>query len=287
MPLALETVLRMLSESCQLSSWDIRGKGKMTTLIARFNEDTGAIEDQHEPVRSVTRYRKKSPSELRRDAKRVKARQQEQASKQDSEQQTSLSSSNDGLEASNTGRSVSPPSQYHAHPLDASHTSEELEEGEQNGSVNNSDHREDDMAAQEQCCDAVETMAVPADVQRFGDDQSDGVKYYLSTLASEHVSTVVSSVARPVVKKIVMDQRDGKNSFYAMTDGAIFEYDRDKCSVTDWFPLGIKGNPPKKKKQQQQQQQQQNKNKTKLIYDNVERWPEVDHLRYPQQIDNI
>ena len=38
-----------------------------------------------------------------------------------------------------------------------------------------------------------------------------------------------------------MDQRDGKNSFYAMTDGAIFEYDRDKCSVTDWFPLGIKG----------------------------------------------
>ena len=67
------------------------------------------------------------------------------------------------------------------------------------------------------------------------------MKYYLSTLAPEHVSIVVSSAARPVVKKIVMDQRDGKNSFYAMTDGAIFEYDRDKCSVTDWFPLGIKG----------------------------------------------
>ena len=96
----------------------------MTTLIVRFNEDTGP----HEPVRSVTRYRKKSPSELRRDAKRAKARQQEQASKQDSEQQTSLSSSNDGSEASNTGRSVSPPSQYHAHPLDASHRAEELEE---------------------------------------------------------------------------------------------------------------------------------------------------------------
>ena len=42
-----------------------------------------------------------------RDAKRVKARQQEQASKQDSEQQTSLSSNNDGLEASNTGLFVS------------------------------------------------------------------------------------------------------------------------------------------------------------------------------------
>ena len=112
-------------------------------------------------------------------------------------------------------------------------------------------------------------MAVPEDVQRFWDDQSDRVKYYLSTLAPEHVSTVVSSAARPVVKKIVMDQRDGKNSFYAMTDGAIFEYDRDKCSVTDWFPLGIKGK------------------KTKLIYYNLERWPEVDHLRYPQQIHNM
>ena len=97
-----------------------------------------------------------------------------------------------------------------------------LEDGEHNGSLDNSDHREDDMAAQEQCCDAAETMAVPEDVQRFWDDQSDGVKYYLSTLAPEHVSTVVSSAARPVVKKIVMDQRDGKNSFYAMTDGAFF-----------------------------------------------------------------
>ena len=37
-------------------------------------------------------------------------------------------------------------------------------------------------------------MAIPADVQRFWDDQSDGVKYYLSTLAPEHVSTVVGVV---------------------------------------------------------------------------------------------
>ena len=255
MPLALETALRTLSESCQLTSWDIRLKGKMTTLTVRFNEDTGPIEDQHEQVRSVAHYRRKSPSGLRRDAKRAKARQQEQASKQDSEQQTSLSSSNDGLEASNTGLSFSPPSQYHAHPLDANHRSEELEEGEQNGSVDDGDNREDDTAAQVQFCDAFETKAAPEDVQQFWDDQSDGVKYYLSTLAPEHVSTVVSSAARPVVKNIVIDQRYGKNSFYAMTDGAIFEYDRDKYSVTDWFPLGMKGKTKK----------------SKLIYDNVER----------------
>ena len=82
------------------------------------------------------------------------------------------------------------------------------------------------------------------------------------------MSTVVSSAARPVVEKIVMDQRDGKNSFHAVTDGAVFEYDRDKRSVTDWFPLGVKGR------------------KLNLIYDNVERWPEFDQLRYPKQTDN-
>ena len=60
----------------------------------------------------------------------------------------------------------------------------------------------------------------------------------------------MSSAARPVVKKIVMNQRDGKNSFCAMTDGAIFEYDRDKCSVTDRFPLGMKGKKKKKRKKE-------------------------------------
>ena len=191
-------------------------------------------------MRSITGYRKKSPNELRRYAKGAKARQQEQVSKQDSEQQNSLLSSNRLFVS-------------HAHPLDASHRAEELEDGDQNGSVDNSDHKEDDRAAQEQCCDAAETMAIPEDIQQFWDDQSDGMKYYLSTLTPEHASTVVSSAARPVVKKIVMDQRCGKSLFYAMTDGTIFEYDWDKCSVTDWFPLGVKSR------------------KTNLIYDIVER----------------
>ena len=60
---------------------------------------------------------------------------------------------------------------------------------EQNKSVDNSDHREDDTAAQEQCCEVAETMAVPEDVQQFWDDQSDGVKYYL--LTPEHVSILL------------------------------------------------------------------------------------------------
>ena len=77
------------------------------------------------------------------------------------------------------------------------------------------------------------------DVQQFGDDQSDGVKYYLSTLGPGHVRTVVSSSARAVVKNIVRDQRYGKYSLCATADGAVFEYDLNKC-VTHWFPIGLK-----------------------------------------------
>ena len=73
----------------------------------------------------------------------------------------------------------------------------ESEDGERNGSVDNGDHDENNNETQKQLCDETETVVVQEkDVQQFGDDQSDGVKYYLSTLGPEHVSTVVSSAAR-------------------------------------------------------------------------------------------
>ena len=54
-----------------------------------------------------------------------------------------------------------------------------------------------------------------------------------------------------------------------MTDNTMFEYDMKKCSVVDWFPLGMKGS------------------KMKTTCENVERWPEVDQLRYAEQIDHM
>ena len=77
----------------------------------------------------------------------------------------------------------------------------EFNDGEHSSSVDNGDHK-DDTAAQELLCNVAETMAVPDDVQQFGDDQSNRAKHYLSTLAPEHVSTVVSSTARPLVTKM-------------------------------------------------------------------------------------
>ena len=82
-------MLPTLSEKCQLTSWDIRGEGKSTTLTVRFIEDTDTnISEQYELVSCVTRYRKKAPSELRRDAQRAKARQQQLATQQASKQNT-------------------------------------------------------------------------------------------------------------------------------------------------------------------------------------------------------
>ena len=147
-----------------------------------------------------------------------------------------------------------------------------LEDKERNGSVDNGDHEAGNVERQKQLCDVSKTVVVQGeDVQQFWDDRSDDVEYYLSTLVSEHVSTVVWSAAGPVVKKIVRYQRYGKYSFYATTDGAVFQCELNKCCVIDWFPLGLKDS------------------KTKMTYDNIERWPKVDHLtlRYAQQIYNM
>ena len=74
LPVALDSALQSLSAQCQLSSWDVRGKGKFTTVVIRFNADT-AMSGEQPPARAVS-YRRKSPSELKRDQQRAIARQQ-------------------------------------------------------------------------------------------------------------------------------------------------------------------------------------------------------------------
>ena len=79
LPFALQSVLETLITKCHLTSWDVHGKGKTTTLVLRWDSDNMAAiarPDQSESV-SFARYRKKSPSELRRDAHRAMTRQQQ------------------------------------------------------------------------------------------------------------------------------------------------------------------------------------------------------------------
>ena len=77
---ALQSVLETLITKCHLTSWDIHGKGKTTTLILRWDSDnTAAIArpDQSKLV-SFARYHKKPPSELRCDAHRAMSTRQQQ-----------------------------------------------------------------------------------------------------------------------------------------------------------------------------------------------------------------
>ena len=74
LPVALDSALQSLSAQCQLSSWDVRGKGKFTTVVIRFNADT-AMSGEQPPARAVS-YGRKSPSELKRDQQRAIARHQ-------------------------------------------------------------------------------------------------------------------------------------------------------------------------------------------------------------------
>ena len=69
------------------------------------------------------------------------------------------------------------------------------------------------MAAQEQFCDVAETMAVPEDVQRVRDDQSDGVKYYLSTLAPLSLSLYIYMICMLNIPRIHV-----KNYHFRFTD---------------------------------------------------------------------
>ena len=74
LPVALDSALQSLSAQCQLSSWDVRGKGKFTTVIIRFNADT-AMSVERPPARAASCWRK-SPSELKCDQQRAIARHQ-------------------------------------------------------------------------------------------------------------------------------------------------------------------------------------------------------------------
>ena len=71
---ALESALQSLTAKCHLSSWDAGGKGKCSTVVIRFDADT-AISGEQPPARGVS-YRRKSPSELKRDQQRAIVRQQ-------------------------------------------------------------------------------------------------------------------------------------------------------------------------------------------------------------------
>ena len=119
LPFALQSVLETLITKCHLTSWDVHGKGKTTTLVLRWDSDnTAAIArpDQSESV-SFARYRKKSTSELRRDAHRAMTRQQQLLAQGQSVKPSNADISSAQVTDTNFALSGSPKLPSQTHPL--------------------------------------------------------------------------------------------------------------------------------------------------------------------------
>ena len=81
----------------------------------------------------------------------------------------------------------------------------------------------------------------------------------------------MASAENHTVQNVVCDHRYGKYSLYALTTGTLFEYDLKTGVVKDWFLSDLKYGTD-------------HLNKT---VDCVNRWPEVDPLRYANHIDRM
>ena len=71
LPVALEGLLHSLSETSTITSWDVLGTGYMTTLVIRWDCSDRSAMGHAVSTCTSSKYRKKSPSEVRRDAHRA------------------------------------------------------------------------------------------------------------------------------------------------------------------------------------------------------------------------
>ena len=71
LPVTLEGLLHSLSETSTITSWNVRGTGYMTTLVIRWDSSYTSAMVHAVSTCTSSKYRKKPPSEVRRDAHRA------------------------------------------------------------------------------------------------------------------------------------------------------------------------------------------------------------------------
>ena len=95
---------------------------------------------------------------------------------------------------------------------------------------------------------------------------ADTVNDYMASFKQEKREIAVAAASRPVVRKVVLDHRNGKKSLFALTDGIVFEYGLTEGEVILWFPFKT--------------------GDTGQILDLIHRWP-VDPLRFADDADRM
>ena len=234
--------------------------------------------DQSESV-SFARYRKKSPSELRRGAHRAMTRQQQLLAQGQSVKPSKDDISSTQVTDINFASFESPATQPNP-PItiddDSSDDSEKLQEEYVIAKEHEPDKEQSDSFTEtthEMFSDVPGgTVEEGKDqIRQFWEEQRGTIGYYLSTLEVEERNAVVASAENHTVQKVVCDHRYGKYSLVALTTGIVFEYDLKTGVVKEWFPSDLKYGTD-------------HLNKTIHC---VKRWPEVDPLRYADHIDRL
>ena len=69
---------------------------------------------------------------------------------------------------------------------------------------------------------------------------ADTISDYMSSLKQEERGIAVAAASRPVVQKVVLGHRYGKNSLFALTDGIVFENRADRGRNDSLAPFKLK-----------------------------------------------
>lgn len=267
LPVALESVLQTLAMKCSLSSWDVHGKGKTTTLVLRWDSDSASAIGKPEPV-TFARYRRKSPSELRRDTQRAATRQHQVKGQShdvniNSDSITSVEQNAESGVVDNVFET--PPSQTAQRP-DYNNTDNYTQEPPDSA-------MDQDPDTDKTLCDTSDTDSENDEFLQYWEDRRDTVTHYLSSLKPKEREAVLECAVTPVVRKVVLDHRYGHHCLYALTDRMVFQYGLREGVVDNWFYFT--------------EETEDTDLQYSIILSCLRRWCDVDPLRYADQIERM
>ena len=277
LPVALDSALQSLSAQCQLSSWDVRGKGKFTTVVIRFNADT-AMSGEQPPARAVS-YRRKSPSELKRDQQRAIARQQHTRQHGDTVRSSGFVT-DDKQETASTA-DPEPGLFYSPHrQVDTAAHDEYNAAKDEDGQVGDCDQSPElcgiDLpeATDHSAVTLPENMEESRAILEEWENDREATLTYLESHGDDVFDSVVLSASRtgPVLKKTVLDYRYGHYTLLDLTEDFVFVYDLLEGTVSDCFLVNVDCELGSTAAQ---------------TLDCVHRWSESDELRFAPQISRL
>ena len=245
LPVALEGLLHSLSETSTVTSWNVQGTGYMTTLVIGWDSSDRSAMGHAVSTCASSKYRKKSPSEVRRDTHRAQTFY-ENTRKRNTEhgvrQQNTETDQMCELFHSPARSLTDDEDRRHADMGDS--LTDEQSQGSECGSCNADcsqgqtvyTHRTDlDMNSFHDTTLPETSEEEAALIRAEWEDRP--VRPYLNSLDASARNVIVSTArsSKPVVNKVVLDYRYRNHLLVAETNEAVFVYDEARDKVTRWL----------------------------------------------------